>query len=220
MCGRFTLTADADTLHAEFGIEVAAEYAPRYNIAPTQPVMGVASDGMSWRAGLLNWGLVPSWAADRSGAARLINARAETLLEKRSFRDAFANRRCLVLADGFYEWQGEGKHRRPLYIRRRDGRPFAFAGLWERWYAAKDAPPWFSCTIVTTTPNVLLRPVHDRMPVILSPRAQTAWLDPVSDSATLFSLLQPYDATELELRPVSTLVNSAQNDVPECIAAL
>ncbi|MGH7467122.1 MAG: SOS response-associated peptidase [Longimicrobiales bacterium] len=220
MCGRFTLTCDAPALHAEFGIDLPADYRPRYNIAPTQPVLAVVSRHTGeWRTATLSWGLVPHWARDRRDAAKRINARAESLLEKPVFREAFQQRRCLIPADGFYEWQKGGSHSRPTLIRRTDGRPFAFAGLWSRWYDAQGSP-LYTCSIVTTEASPLLQGIHDRMPVILEPRAYASWLARETDVDTLQGLLGSVADAALEWFPVSTLVNSAAHDSPACVQPL
>jgi putative SOS response-associated peptidase YedK len=220
MCGRFTLTSDPAVLHAEFGIEPPPDYRARYNIAPTQPVLAVvANRAGEWRGAALSWGLVPHWARDRREAARRINARAETLLERPAFRDAFLTHRCLIPADGFYEWEKAGGHSRPVLIRRADGRPFALAGLWARWLEQPDQP-FYSCTIITTRPTPQLAHIHDRMPVILGPRARETWLSHSAEIGALQALLGPAETEPLEWFPVSTLVNSASNDGPECIRPL
>src|SRR5262245_44049895 len=215
MCGRFTLTSDPPTLHAEFGIEAPADLPPRFNIAPTQPVLSVVNGPDGWKAATFSWGLIPFWSKDRSRAQKHINARAESLLERPAFREAFAQRRCLVIADGFFEWMKDGKIKQPVLIRRQDGRPFAFAGLWERWFE-RPGEPVYSCTIVTTAASSLLRPVHDRMPVILDPRERDVWLNAASDPRELQALLKP-DETQFEVIPVSGLVNSPVNDIPEVL---
>ncbi len=228
MCGRFTLTSDPPALHAEFGVELPADYRPRYNIAPTQPILALAAGRDGWRIATLMWGLVPHWARDKRDAAKRINARAESLLAKPIFRDSFEARRCLIMADGFYEWEKIGKHSRPLLIRRRDARPFTFAGLWARWLERPDAP-LYSCTIITTRPTAQLACIHDRMPALIEPRDRETWLDRAVDAATLQKLLEPTELPDegpggpggdLEWFPVSTLVNSADNDLPECIQPL
>lgn len=216
MCGRFKLSADPTTLYAEFGIGgLPEDYAPRYNIAPTQPVLGIVRKAEGWEAMHLRWGLVPFWARDTNGSQRRINARAETLTDKPAFREAFQRRRCLILADGFYEWTHSGGLRQPMHIRRPDGRPFAFAGLWERWRPPV-GDPLHSCAIITTTPNDSLRAVHDRMPVILSRRAHETWLAADATAEELQALLVPCRDDALEVFAVSTLVNSPANDLPEC----
>jgi len=212
VCGRFKLSSDDDTLHAEFGIVLAQDYQPRYNIAPTQSVLALLSDGETLRPAALRWGLIPPWEDSPARGAKLINARAETLLQKRSFRDAFEHRRCLILADGFYEWLRDGKTRTPMLIQRPDRRPFAFAGLWERWGRGEEKI--FSCTIITVPPADVVRPIHDRMPLILQRADQEKWLDPGAGAAELQQLLLPYTG-QLEAFAVSTLVNSPANDSPE-----
>jgi putative SOS response-associated peptidase YedK len=196
----------------------AATPEPRYNIAPTQTVATVrAPSGIDKREfAFLRWGLVPSWADDPAIGNRLINARSDTAASKPSFRSAFKHRRCLVLADGFYEWQKLGSKKQPHYFRLRDGKPFAFAGLWERW--EKLGPPVESCTILTTEANDVLRPVHERMPVILDPKDYNLWLDPSPQKPeALQALLRPYPAAEMNGYPVSPLVNNPRNDSPRCI---
>jgi putative SOS response-associated peptidase YedK len=219
MCGRFTLTVDPAQLQEAFPwVDVPAEITPRFNIAPTQPVAVVANNGEK-RLEFFNWGLIPSWAKDPAIGNRMINARAETLAEKPAFRTAFRRRRCLVLADGFYEWKQEpgSKTKTPLYIHMKDGKPFAFAGLWESWNS-KDGSNILSCTIITTEPNKLLEEVHNRMPVILPENAYSEWLDPSEKRPDeLTQLLQPYPDGDLEVYPVSKLVNKPSNELPDCI---
>ena len=217
MCGRFTLTVEARAILAEFGVAAPMEYRARYNIAPTQPVLAVTQGENGWVTGQLIWGLVPSWAKERRAAQLRINARAETAMTKPSFRESFHNRRCLILADGFFEWQGEGKYRRPMLIKRRDGRPYAFAGLWDAWRAT-DQPAVYTCTILTTEANAAIRPIHDRQPVMLNPREREVWLDADSTPARLSAVLQPSPVEDLEVFAVSSLVNSPHNDVPECVS--
>ena len=218
MCGRFTFTIDLEDLLAAFPeFRPPAEWRPRYNIAPTQPVPVVINDGKNQIAHF-RWGLIPFWAKDPAIGNRMINARAETLAQKPSFRAAYRRRRCLILADGFYEWRKEPGRRgkTPYYARLTTGRPFAFAGLWELW--RPDDTPILSCTIITTAPNALLAPIHNRMPVILPRAAYAQWLDPVEQRpATLQKLLKPYPAAEMVVFPVSTLVNDPRHDTPECI---
>ncbi|HSL69822.1 MAG TPA: SOS response-associated peptidase [Longimicrobiales bacterium] len=218
MCGRFTLTSDPPAIYAEFGINPPADWHPRYNIAPTQPVLAVIGSAEGLRVGRLSWGLVPYWSKDRADAHKRINARAESLLEKPSFRDAFARRRCLILADGFFEWARIGSRRQPMLIRRPDGRPFAFAGLWDRW-KPPEGEPLYTCTIVTTDANPTVRPIHDRMPVILGTRERALWLDRESSPDKLQAMLQP-STMEFEVVPVSPLVNSPANDGPEVLQPL
>ncbi len=167
---------------------------------------------------MMKWGLIPFWAKDPSIGNRMINARAESIAEKPAFRNAFQRRRCLVIADGFYEWRKEGKHKVPMRIILKTGQPFGFAGLWETWMSSEGAAIE-SCTIVTTTPNALMEPIHNRMPVILPREAETVWLDPGNaDSAVLRELLVPYAAEGMEAYEVSALVNTPRNDVPEVLA--
>lgn len=221
MCGRFALIAPGEAIAEQFGVADVPALVPRYNIAPTQPVMAVrlASSSQKWELALLHWGLIPSWAKDMKLAARMINARSETVTEKPAFRAAFKRRRCLIPADGFYEWQKLGKTKQPIYIHASDGRLFAFAGLWETWHAA-DGSMIDSCTILTTTPNELMAPIHNRMPVILEPEDYDLWLNPDPRPEDALHLLRPYPAEKMAAYPVSTHVNSPRNDNPDCIASL
>ena len=216
MCGRFSQTAPGEEIAEVFALDAVPLLSPRYNIAPTQAVAVVGIQPKTGRRGLasLTWGLVPKGAL---GAERgFINARAETAWEKPSFRQAFARRRCLVPATGFYEWQKTEGRRQPWLFRLDSGRVFAFAGLWEP-SVAPDEPPTF--TILTTEPNELTRPVHERMPVILDPADYRAWLDPaVSVAAPLRSLLRPFPAAAMTAFPVSTAVNNPTFDDPACLA--
>ena len=221
MCGRFSLTSSGEVLAEFFELADAPDVVPRYNIAPTQPapVVRIPPHGSRRRFDLLFWGLVPSWAQDPGSGARMINARAETIADKPSFRAAFERRRCLVIADGFYEWQAVPgmKGKQPYYIRMSDGSPLGFAGLWEHW-AGTDGSELDSCTIITTEPNELLRPLHNRMPVILRRRDFETWLDPkVSPGAGLRELLVPYSAEEMTAYPVGRAVGNPANDTPECV---
>src|SRR3989442_10764456 len=201
MCGRFTLTTDLDHLEERFSFHAAnLSYTPRYNIAPTQPVLTLMKEE-GQRVGFLRWGLIPSWAKDAAIGDRMINARAETVAEKPSFRRALQKRRCLVLADGSYEWHKDGRKRTPLYIALKSREPFGFAGLWETW----QSPPGEtirSFTITTTTPNTLMESIHNRMPVMLPREAEALWLDrTVEDPQGLLPLLVPYPAEALEDYP-------------------
>ena len=217
MCGRFTLTADLDDLRAAFdGYSLPGMYAPRYNIAPSQPVLAIPNDGTA-AAQFFVWGLVPSWAKDPSMGARLINARSETLAEKPAFRGGFKYKRCLILADGFYEWQAGPGGKQPHFIHLQGRRPFALAGLWDEW-SAPEGGALRTCTIITTAPNPLMEPIHNRMPVILRPDAYAQWLDPnPARPADLQPLLAPFPAEAMAAYPVSTLVNRPANDRPECV---
>jgi putative SOS response-associated peptidase YedK len=221
MCGRFTLHSSPASISEQFGLKKSdtAALKPRYNIAPSQPIAAVVQDPKR-RLEYLNWGLVPSWAKDPSIGFRMINARAETLVEKPSFRSSFKSRRCLILADGFYEWKQESASRTPIYIQLADKKPFAFAGLWAIWLSP-DGSQIASCTIITTTPNKTIEQVHHRMPVILPPRHYEEWLD-ISrcDHRSLQDLLKPYPAKETHMYPVSKLVNSPRNDKAECLKSL
>jgi putative SOS response-associated peptidase YedK len=196
--------------------DVSADLDPSYNIAPTQQVAVVISEGVR-RLVPVQWGLVPSWAKDPSVGNKMINARAETITEKASYRNAFKKRRCLVVADGFYEWQKTGDGKRPIYIRLKSGKPFGFAGLYEVW-EPPEGGALTTCTIITTEANELMKPIHDRMPVIVPKEKQDLWLDPeVKDQESLLDLLQPYPALDLEAYPVSRRVNSPANNSPDCI---
>jgi putative SOS response-associated peptidase YedK len=204
----------------DFGVE-SQDLPRRYNIAPTQSVVaaiGQFSDNTQRQLRWMQWGLIPSWAKDPKIGSKLINARAETVAEKPSFRSAFRQRRCLIPADGFYEWQQvEGsRQKQPYFIRLQDERPFAFAGLYDRW-ASPDGEVLETCTILTTTANELIAPIHDRMPVILYPQDYDFWLDTSSfESERLQALLIAYPSVSMTLYPVSTMVNSPKNDRPEC----
>ncbi len=222
MCGRFILTLDPIELREAFDLgEFPPEWLPRYNVAPSQPV-AVVHDLESRDVDFFRWGLVPSWAKDISIGNRLINARAETLAEKPSFRSALARRRCLILADGFYEWskpdKKAGKPATPYLFRLRDGGPFAMAGLWEIWNSP-EGDVLKTCTIVTTEANDAVAPIHDRMPVIFSPKVCWEWLQNRSQH-DLLGMLQPFPAKEMVFYPVSRAVNDPKNDHPAVIAAL
>jgi putative SOS response-associated peptidase YedK len=222
MCGRFTLTVSPGQLQEAFPwVQVPNDLKPRYNIAPTQPVAVIPNDGKN-RLDFFIWGLIPSWAKDNKIGYRMINARSETLHEKPAFRAAFRRRRCLVLADGFYEWRQEPgkKVKTPIYIQIEPKKTFAFAGLWENWQSP-DGSEVLSCTIITTPPNNLVEPIHNRMPAILDPQVYTDWLTPEEiDPSRLGKLLKPYPGDDMIAYPVSRLVNSPENDLPECIQPL
>jgi putative SOS response-associated peptidase YedK len=217
MCGRFSLISSPEELRDEFGIEVdQADLTPRYNVAPQTAiaVIGLAADG-SRRLGMLRWGLVPWWSKDAAMGQRLINARGETLAQKPAFKEAFERRRCLVLADGFYEWRRVAGRKIPMRIRSAEGRPIALAGVWERWRDA-EGETLYSCAIVTTEATAALRPIHDRMPVILNREEREVWLDASRSQQELRALLRPYEG-ELEAYEVSSLVNSVKNDTAACV---
>ena len=222
MCGRYTLTCTPEVLAEAFRLEAAPDHQPRYNVAPSQAVVCVreAPPARIREAVTLRWGLVPSWAGDPAMGMKLINARAETVAEKPSFRKPFRERRCLVPADGYYEWKREGSRKQPYHIRLNSERPFAFAGLWDRWTGA-DGKTIESCAILTTTPNERLASIHDRMPVILPPVAYEPWLDPgLQDAARLLPFLASYPADEMIAVPVSRLVNDPRVDDARCLEAL
>jgi putative SOS response-associated peptidase YedK len=217
MCGRFTLSPPVSALQRALpGLALPADYRPRYNIAPTQPVLAARRLDDVTSVGWLRWGLVPPWARDPSIGNRMINARAETVREKPAFRSAYRKRRCVVMADGFYEWMRAGGGKVPMRIRLADGRPFGLAGLWERWIP-HGGEPMESCTLVTTAANATVAGIHDRMPVILDSAARERWLDPQTRAGDLAALLAPYAGDDLEAYAVSTLVNSPANEMPECM---
>lgn len=218
MCGRFTITLAAEDVREQLELgEMPADWQPRFNVAPTQAVPAVLDDtarSVEW----LRWGLIPFWAKDESIGSRLINARSETVMEKPSFRQAFARRRCLILADGFYEWKRPKEKKAPstpYYFQRKDQQAFAFAGLWEQWRDpnGKDVR---SCTLLTTAANGVVAPVHDRMPVMLSGKDLWAWLAEAEPEKHL-ALLKPFPADWMSAVPVSRAVNSPQLDGPDLL---
>ncbi|MFO1006969.1 MAG: SOS response-associated peptidase [Planctomycetaceae bacterium] len=220
MCGRFTLVGPGstlakilDALNRPFIVPFFPKYTPKFNIAPTQYVPVIRQQDVV----LMRWGLVPSWSKSMTGPP-LFNARAETVAEKPSFRTAFKRRRCLIPADGFYEWQVIGpKQKQPHYITLRSGQPFAFAGLWETWHP-QNGPPVESCTIITTAANQFMQPLHDRMPVILSPEEYAPWIDPeLTEPDQLLPMLNQYPDEEMTEHSVSPLVGSVRNDSPDLI---
>lgn len=218
MCGRYNLRTPTSELAKIFELDRWTDVVPRYNIAPTQSAPAIRIlDGIR-RLDLLRWGLIPSWAQDEKIGNRLINARADGVATKPSFRNALRKRRCLIPADGFYEWrQTSAKAKQPFHVTMKDDRPFAFAGLWEHW-AKANGEPIESFTIITTDANELLVEIHDRMPVILPPDRYGVWLDPeIDDPAALEPLLEPYPADEMCAIAVSTAVNNPRNDSPACI---
>lgn len=217
MCGRYTLTLDMETLQENFpfAIEEIA-FVPRYNIAPSQQVLTYGAEGPR-TAGYMRWGLIPFWAKDVNIGYKMINARAESLATSNAFKNPFRKRRCLVLADGFYEWRKDGASKTPMWIAMKSRKPFGFAGLWDEWTDKATGQPVRSCAIITTEPNDLVASIHNRMPVILPTAAHSLWLDPgIGDPSVLQPLLAPYPAGEMEAYPVSPLVNSVKNDRAEC----
>jgi putative SOS response-associated peptidase YedK len=216
MCGRYTQTADARTLAGRFRLaKLGADVRPRWNMAPGQDAPVVVVEG-GRRLGIYRWGLIPAWAKDPTIGAKLINARADTAADKPSFRGPFQRRRCLVPADGFYEWRKAGKAKVPVRFTRSDGAPFAFAGLWDEW-TSPEGGTLRTFTVLTTEPNALVAPVHDRMPVILTEAGEDAWLDPGAKTAELKPLLVPYEAAGMRAQDASTRVNAVRNDDPSLL---
>lgn len=227
MCGRFSLS-DISQLRTRFGLKLNQEFPtdddfatvliPRYNIAPTQIIPAIINRGSNELA-MFRWGLIPAWAKDAAIGPKMINARAETIAEKPSFRTALQRRRCLIPADGFYEWQKVGRTKQPYRIILKGCELFGFAGLWDTWNAPT-GELINSCTIITTTPNELMEPLHNRMPVIMPRELEQIWLDQgITDQEMLKDLLKPYPAELMKAYEVSTLVNSPHNDRPECLLA-
>jgi putative SOS response-associated peptidase YedK len=220
MCGRFAQRSNPKRLAKEFKVTDVPDIEARYNIAPTQEILAVRESADGREMTFLKWGLIPSWSKDTSIGARLINARSETVTEKPSFRGAFKQRRCIIPADGFYEWQKADGKKQPFFFQMRDESPFGFAGLWECW-AGQGREAINSCTILTTEANEVLRPVHDRMPVILHPEEYSLWLEgDEREQDLLKELLRPYPAEEMTGYPVSQLVNSTRNKGLELIGEL
>lgn len=219
MCGRYMMTSPVDAMQQLFRFEERPNLPPRYNVAPTQevPIVRRRKEGTGRELALVRWGLIPWWAKDPAVGNRLINARAESVASKPAFREAFRKRRCLVPANGFYEWEKRGREKRPWLIRLKGGGLLAFAGLWEVWRDPR-GEKIHSCTIVTSEPNAVAGRFHDRMPVILDPGDYERWLDP--DDPAALQLLQPCPDDWLEAYPVSPRVNSPQNDDPELVEPL
>ena len=220
MCGRYTLaTPSPADIRARFPVGESVEIRRRYNVAPADDVLAVTTDREGAPRGeLLRWGLGPSWSKGPDGGLKMINARVETVAERPAFRRAFERYRCLIVADGFYEWRRQtGAPKQPFHITTADGTPFAFAGLWSIWYGEGDVK-LRSCTILTTAPNSAIEPLHDRMPVILAPEDESAWLDPATRPDQLRELLRGLDADRTALHPVGSAVNDARYDGPECLA--
>lgn len=225
MCGRYSLSPSGETLATAFQLDSIPLLEPRYNIAPTQPVSTMVATKEQPRPHyqLLRWGLIPSWAKNPAIGHRLINARSETVAEKPSFRAAFKRRRCLILADGFYEWQRQPdqKTKQPFHICLTDHRPFALAGLWEHWIDSLSGSELQTCTILTTVANPLVQPIHNRMPVILAAEDYQPWLDPdYYNVADLQAMLRPFPETQMQAYPVSRAVNNPHHDGPDCLEPL
>jgi putative SOS response-associated peptidase YedK len=219
MCGRYRLSRRKQIVEEYFDcVSDEPDWAPRYNVAPTQPVPVIRQHPKEpvRQLSLMKWGLIPSWAKDASAAAGMINARSETAATKPAFRDPLKSRRCLIPADGFYEWQRTGKGKQPYCFEANQGELFAFAGLWDGW--KNSSGNWVkTCSILTTTPNMVAGKVHDRMPVILDPESYDLWLDPgMHDAAAVSEMLKPYDARLMRCYPVSTRINHVANDDEEC----
>ena len=219
MCGRFSLKTPPRSIQEHFHLTETVDLSPRYNIAPSQPIAVVRLlPGKDFRSlDMLRWGLIPHWAKDMNIGYKLINARGETLAQKPSFRTSFKKQRCLIAADGFYEWKHSGKTKQPFYVQLKKKTVFGFAGLWESWNSS-DGNIIESCTIITTSPNELIRGIHDRMPVILHPKNYETWLQDSPSMNSLQHLLMPYPADEMEIFQVSSEVNSPKNDSPSCLA--
>ncbi len=223
MCGRYTLTNSAKVIYNIFGVQPPEQLLwPRYNIAPTQPVLAIrasAEKGGREAVGLY-WGLVPPWADDVSIGNRLINARSETAASKNAFKHAYKRRRCLLPGSGFYEWRRVGKNKQPYYVQMADEQPFGLAGLWEHWQDEAGSE-LESCTILTTSPNALMAKLHDRMPVIIDPMDYEKWLDPrLQEPAAVDEMVGPYPPELMTCHPVSTVVNSPKNVTPDCVKAV
>jgi putative SOS response-associated peptidase YedK len=217
MCGRFARIVSDKKLREKYRLKEATLLKDSYNIAPSQPVAAVRATDRGNELVLLKWGLIPSWSKDAKIGQKLANARSETVAEKPSFRSAFKQRRCLIPASGFYEWMKQGTGRKqPFFISPRDGELFSFAGLWECWHDPEGEEVQ-SCTILTTTANEVMQPIHERMPVILGPSAEEQWLDPRASADALRSLLVPYRSAGMEARPVGLWVNNPKNDSPKCL---
>jgi putative SOS response-associated peptidase YedK len=222
MCGRFSATFTFREIKLRWNLQNELSFQPRYNIAPSQSVPVIVRNGNRCEARLMKWGLVPWTAADARGGHRMINARAETLLEKAVFRSLLSRRRCLIPADGFYEWRREGREKVPLWIHAKNREPFVFAGLWDSWRDAKRGEPLETFTIVTTEANQLLRAIHHRMPVIYDEPQSRRWLDPGGGTSgtELSAVLAPWPAERMAVHEVSNLVNTPAHDRPECIEPL
>ena len=224
MCGRFTLRLPPQELQSFFDLVRVDDYKPRYNIAPTQDIVAIRQTAEGRVGSMMHWGLIPHWAKDRKMAARMINARGETVSQKPSFREPFKRKRCIIPADGFYEWKDVGaRYKQPYHITLQDEKPLAMAGLWSEWSDPETGNAVESCTIITTAANSLMQELHDRMPVILPRESWAVWLDPdmphdLSEKEALESLLTPYSSSEMHFREVSRIVSNPRNDSPECLS--
>ncbi|MEY8732357.1 SOS response-associated peptidase [Peribacillus frigoritolerans] len=219
MCGRFTLFTDIEEIKERFDIQGSfdEEYQFSYNIAPSQSVLSVINDGVRNRLGYLRWGLIPFWAKDEKAGYKMINARAETIAEKASFKNAYKKKRCLIIADSFYEWKKTPERKIPMRIKLKNHAPFGMAGLWESW-KSPEGISIYSCSVITTVPNELMTSIHDRMPVILKPEDEKDWLNPsINDPAYLQQYLKSFDSEQMEAFEVSTDVNSTKNNTPNLI---
>ncbi|GGH18383.1 SOS response-associated peptidase [Paenibacillus segetis] len=222
MCGRYTITVTMEELMIRYMTDdsTLGHYGPKYNVAPMQYIPAIINTGSSNRIGQLRWGLVPSWAKDDKNASKLINARSETLLEKPSFKHLISTRRCIIPADGFYEWKKQANGKQPMRIVMSDGSIFSMAGLYDIWVDA-EGKKTSTCTIITTTPNRLMEEIYDRMPVILRPEDEGDWLGRNNnDVQSLMALLKPYDASKMSAYPVSSAVGNVRNDSKELIEQL
>jgi putative SOS response-associated peptidase YedK len=217
VCGRYVVKSPSAKLKVKFHLDDAPLFEPRYNVAPTQLVPAERQEDGKRRLAMLRWGLIPSWAKDATIGYRLINATADTVATKPSFRSAFKRRRCLVPADGFYEWKRYGKVKQRYFIHRKDEVPFAFASLWEGWEDPEDCKEVQSCSLITTEANELMAPIHGRMPVILAESDYDCWLDADESVSDLQAFLKPYPAEEMAAYPICTYVNNPKNQRPKCI---
>jgi len=216
MCGRFALAATPEELANHFNLKRKVVIAPHYNIAPSQPVLIVKSGAYGYTLSAVRWGLIPSWSKDEKVGYKLINARAESLQEKPSFRDAFKSRRCLVPAIGFYEWKQDGKRKQPYFVKMKNGGLFAMAGIWESWQSPKGETVE-SCAMITTDANTIVAKLHDRMPVILPKDCYGIWLDSTREGFPFPEYMRPYDPFKMTAYPVSSMVNDVMNEVEGCI---
>lgn len=216
MCGRYSVTTAPEAMRRLFRYRELPNFPPRYNVAPTQPIAVVCFIDGERHFALMRWGLLPSWVKDPANFSLLINARGETAAEKPAFRAAMKRRRCLIPADGFYEWQRDGARKRPFYIRQKSQQPFAFAGLWETW-TGPNGEELDTAAIVTIGANATLKPIHDRMPVIVPPDAFDLWLDPNADARLVQTLIAPAPDNMLEAYEISTAVNRTANDGPQLL---